>query len=300
VPPDEVIPLIDAGPRVIGRQTETLSTAFDGALEPLRALRTPPDEVAQAVKIAEEGVARNILALNDVLREAYDADRAFWQRLGGSGSFAPASPRAEAWAKGTGDALRALEERLASSTTMANSREQVLKARADALTEQQRQAHDRLAAFAARTAWLPIGLELWTRLYPIIAGALAITVLVRLQRVLVLRQRIGDDHLDEMAPSWIIAPPGAPGRWWALILVAIPLVASAHAALTALRDVALFTTPVGERHLAAMVLYGLVYLAILVAGTAQLRAVLIGSSPAGAAPAGSSTLARQDPEERLV
>lgn len=98
-------------------------------------------------------------------------------------------------------------------------------------------------------------------------------MLVRLQRLMLLRQTLGDRHLDELAPSWIIGPPGAPGRWWGLVLVATPLLLSAHAAFVALRDGDLFITPVGERSIATMGLYGAVYVAIVVAGLVQLRAL---------------------------
>jgi hypothetical protein len=58
-----------------------------------------------------------------------------------------------------------------------------------------------------------------------------------------------------------------------LILVSTPLLLSAHAAFAALRDADLFVTPVGERSVATMAVYGVVYAAIVVAGLVQLRAI---------------------------
>jgi hypothetical protein len=288
---DEVVPIADAVRRVFGKQTEALSVALDGALGPLRTLHAPPSEVADAIKIAEEGIGRNVLALNDLLREAFEGDPPFWQRLSAPGAtFASVSARGASWHAGTGDAVRALEERLASAATHAKSREQVLTQRVQALDGQQAQARERLAAFATRMAWVPVGLELWTRLYPIVAGALALTVLVRLQRIMLLRQALGDRHLDELAPSWIIGPPGTPGRWWALTLVSIPLLLSAHAAFAALRDAALFVNPVGDRDVASMVSYGAVYAAMVAAGLMQLRAMLSGATSRNDARSGRGAL----------
>ena len=277
---EEVIPIGDAVQRVFGKQTETLSMALDGALAPLRALRPVPSEIADAIKIAEEGLGRNVFALNDLLREAFEGDPPFWQRLSPPGAtFAAISSRGATWQTGTVEALRAVEERLASAATRAKSREQVLTQRAQLLDGQQAQARERLAAFTTRMAWLPVGLELWTRLYPIVAGALALTVLVRLGRIMLLRRALGDRHLDELAPSWIIGPPAAPGRWWALTVVCLPLLLAAHAAIASMRDPSLFVNLFGDRDVAVLGVYGTVYAAILVAGVLQLRAMLGGAEP---------------------
>ncbi len=271
---EETVPLTDAVRRVIGKQTDTLGAALDGTLGPLRSLKSPPDEVADAIKIAQEGLGRSVVTLNDVLGEAFEAEPRFWQRLGAaSATFAAASARGGVWHTGTVESVRALEERLASASSVVKTREQMLAQRVGALEGQQALARERLAGFTTRMAWLPVGPELWARLYPLVAGALALTLLVRLQRVMLLRQMLGDRHLDELAPSWLIGPPGAPGRWWGLILVSTPLLLSAHAAFAALRDADLFVTPVGERSVATMAVYGVVYAAIVVAGLVQLRAI---------------------------
>jgi hypothetical protein len=265
--------------RVFGKQTEALSIALDGALGPLRALRPVPSEIADAIKIAEEGLGRNVFALNDLLREAFEGDPPFWQRLSVPGAtFASISARGTSWHAGTTEALRSVEERLASAATHAKSREQVLAQRAQTLDGQQTQARERLSRFTTRMAWLPVGLELWTRLYPIVAGALALTVLVRLQRIMLLRHALGDRHLDELAPSWIVGPPGAPGRWWALTLVFVPLLLAAHAAIASMRDASLFVNPVGDRDVVMLAVYGAAYAAIVVAGILQLRAMLRGQT----------------------
>jgi hypothetical protein len=281
---DEVIPLADAVLRVFGKQTEALSIALDGALGPLRALQAPPGDVTAAIKVAEEGLGRNVLALNDLLREAFEGDPPFWQRLSPPGAtFSAISARGAAWHAGTAEAMRAVEERLASASTLAKSREQALAQRLQMLEGQQAQARERLAAFATRVAWIPIGLESWTRLYPILAGALALTVLVRLQRIMMLRRALGDRHLDELAPSWIIGPPAAPGRWWAVTLVSLPLLMAAYAAFGALRDRDLFVNAVGDRDATMMILYGAFYIAVVAAGVLQLRSMLRGAETPDAA-----------------
>jgi hypothetical protein len=166
-----------------------------------------------------------------------------------------------------------LDQRLAAAAVILKSRIDVSRARLATLEEEQRASHDRLAAFTSRMNWIPLGLNAWARLYPIIAGALALTVLFRLRRVLLLRRSIGDQNLDVMAPSWIIGPPGAPGRWWALILVTLPVLATAHAAIAALADAALFANAVGDPNAGAMIGFGVVYTGLVLAGAWQLVAI---------------------------
>ncbi|MGQ0568063.1 MAG: hypothetical protein ACT4P5_00825 [Armatimonadota bacterium] len=271
---EEAIRLDEAIRRQIGRQTETLGLALDAAFEPLRSLRNPPAEVQDALRTAQESLGRNVLVLNEVLQEAFGADPNFWQRLNGPGAtFAPASPRAAEWARGTDEALSMLERRLAAAAVIVKSRLPVLQERVRALGSVQRASRDRLAAFVARLAWMPLGLNEWARLYPLVAGALALTVLFRLRRVLLLRRPLAGIDLDAMAPSWIIGPPAAPGRWWALILVALPFLATLHAAVTVLGNPGLFADILGDPNVPAMIGFGAAYAALIGAGIWQLLAV---------------------------
>jgi hypothetical protein len=276
---EEQILVEEAVRREIGRQVEVLSVAFDAALEPLRPMRDSPPEIADVVRTAEEGLGRNILALNEVLREAFAADPDFWQRLGAGSTFAPASARAEQWAKGTAEAQRLLETRLAATTNTLKSRLQTAQARAAALGERDQELRARMDAFSARLAWLPLGLGGWARLYPLIAGGLALTALFRLRRILLLRRALSNIDLDVMAPSWILGASSAPGRWWAMLLVSLPVAAMAYAAIAALRDPGLFTSVLGEPSPFARAVYGLAYLALTLVGAWQLLLVSRGIFP---------------------
>ncbi|MDR7420510.1 MAG: hypothetical protein QN178_16545 [Armatimonadota bacterium] len=270
---DEVITTEEAVRRQIGQQIEALSVAFDAALEPLRSLKNPPPEITDVVRTAEEGLGRNILALNDVLREAFTADPGFWERLDGP-SFAPASARAQEWTKGTAEAQRLFETRLAAAAGTLKSRIRTVRARAAVLQERHAELDTRLKAFATRLSWLPLGLEGWTRLYPLIAGALALTALFRLRRILLLRRALPGIDLDVLAPSWIVGTSTAPGRWWTLVLIALPVAATVHASLVSLRDPGLYTGLLGEPRASKAVAYGALYAAM--SGAAIWQLVLVG------------------------
>jgi hypothetical protein len=271
---EESVTIEEAIRQQIGRQVEALGAAFDAALEPLRPLKTPPAEITDVVRTAEEGLGRNILALNEVLREAFAADPGFWERLEGTAGFARASTRAAEWTQGTADALRMLETRLAAAASTLKSRARHTQARVATLQERHGELRNRMTAFTSRLSWLPLGLDGWTRLYPLIAGALALTALFRLRRILLLRRALQGIDLDLMAPSWIVGASSAPGRWWAVILVALPVLAMLHAALAALRDPNLYTGILGEPSLANVVVYGALYAGLSAVGIWQL--VLVG------------------------
>jgi hypothetical protein len=272
--PADTVQVDEAIRREIGRQVEALSLAFDAMLEALRVPRDPPREVIEVMRTAEEGLGRHTLALNGILREAFDADPGFWERLSGD-TFAPASPRTEEWARGMAEALRLTEARLTTASSALKSREGAAQARADALAGRHRELHDRLDAFAERLSWLPLGLDGWTRIYPLVAGALAVTALFRLRRIQVLRRALAGVEIDVMAPSWILGAATAPGRWWAMILIALPVFASLHAAVAALQMPRLFEGVFGEPSPPRMVGYAAAYALLGIVGLWQL--ILVGT-----------------------
>jgi hypothetical protein len=227
-----------------------------------------------------------------VLREAFAADPAFWERLTGT-TFAPASERAVEWAKGTTDAQRMLETRLAAAATTLKSRTRTAQARMTALQERHSELRERTTAFTARLSWLPLGLDGWTRLYPLIAGGLALTALFRLRRILLLRRALHGIDLDVMAPSWIVGASTAPGRWWAVTLIALPVLAMLHAVVVSLRDPNLYTGVLGEPSLLQALVYGVLYAGLSAAAIWQLVLVSRGIFARGTErPAGSSNLPR--------
>lgn len=273
--PADTVQVSEAIRREIGRQVEVLSLAFDAMLEPLRVPQSPPREVMEVMRTAEEGLGRHTLVLNEVLREAFDTDAGFYERLDGD-TFAPASPRAGEWARGMAEALRLTEARLATALSALKGREGAAQARAEALAGRHRELRDRLGTFAGRLSWLPLGLDGWIRVYPIVAGALAVTALFRLRRIQVLRRALAGVDLDVMAPSWILGAASAPGRGWAMILIALPVLASVHAAAAALQMPRLFEGVLGEPSPPTMAGYAAAYALLGVIGLWQLILVGVG------------------------
>jgi hypothetical protein len=256
--------------RQIGQLVEALGLAADGTLEPLRALGEGPPEIKEAVRIAQDSLGPAVLALNGVLRDALAADPTFWVRVDGPTGFGPASPGAAAWSRSMEETVRGLDARLSEAQTGLVARARAAAARAERLRERQREAEADRAALAARLAWLPMSPEGWLRLYPMIAGALALTVLFRLRRVLLLRGALAGADVDALAPSWVVGPPAAPGRWWALVLVALPVAATAHGVTVALGDGALFADAAGGPDLPAAAAYGAAYAVLVLAALWQL------------------------------
>jgi hypothetical protein len=166
------------------------------------------------------------------------------------------------------EALRMLTRRLAAAGTVAKGRQQALEARVRALRAKQGDLNERLKEFT--------GPEDAMRLYPIVAGALTLTALFRLRRILALRRALAGVDLDLVALSWVVASPSSPGRWWALLLIASPLGATIHAAAAALADRGLFVTVLGDPSQAMMVGYAVVYTALILVGIGQLLAVTRG------------------------
>jgi hypothetical protein len=275
----ETVIVEEAIRRQIGRLVETLGLALDATLAPLRAIREPPPEIRDAIRTAEESLGGTVLALNEVLRAALDADPGFWERLNGpANTFGSASPRAAEWTRDTLNAVRMLDARLAEARATLAGRRRAQAGRAAVLRERHRETEARAAA-VARLAWLPLGPDGWVRLYPLIAGSLTLTALFRLRRILALRTALSGIDLDVLAPSWVIGASTAPGRWWALILVSLPVAATAHAALTALGDASLFAGTLGEASLAMTGVYGLAYGALVVVAIWQLVLVGLGTFP---------------------
>jgi hypothetical protein len=256
--------------RQIGQRVEALGLAADGTLEPLRALGETPPEIKDAVRIAEDNLGPGVLALNGVLRDALAADPTFWVRLDGPTGFGSASPGAAAWNRTMEETVRGLNTRLSEARAGLAARARAAAGRAERLRERQREAETNRAALAARLAWLPTAPETWLRLYPMIAGALALTVLFRLRRILLLRSALAGADVDALAPSWVVGPPAAPGRWWALVLVALPVVATGHAVTVALGDGALFADATGGPDLPTVAAYGAAYAALVLTALWQL------------------------------
>ncbi|MDR7548513.1 MAG: hypothetical protein QN131_01070, partial [Armatimonadota bacterium] len=274
---EEAVTIEEAIRREIGRQTEALASSLDSALEPLRRVRPAPPEIEDALGAAQERVGRHVLVLNEVLREAFASDPAFWQRLSGSGlPFAAASARSEQVATALDEAVHSLERSLADAAVGLRSRRSAQQARLTILEARQREQGERLALFTARTAWIPLAPDAWARIYPLVAAGLALTVLLRMRRILLLRRLLGAADPDAITPSWIAGPVTAAGRWWALVVVALPLLAAIHAWVTVLADPGLFSTVLGEPSPAMRLGFGAAYAVLTVVGVVQLASVARG------------------------
>ncbi|MDI6771520.1 MAG: hypothetical protein QME77_02910 [bacterium] len=261
----------------IGKQVETLGVALDGALGPLRALQNPPAEIVEALRAAEKDLGRHVLALNEVLREAYAADPAFWQRWDDPGAtFGAASPRAEEVLQEIEQARRTLDRRLATAAAALRSRQPELAARSAELTAGGRNLKERLAGVNSRPWSIPLGMGDLARLFPALAGVLTLMVLFRLKRVLALRRAHDGVNLDLLAPSWVVGSRSTPGAWWALILVCAPLVITIHASVATLGDPGLFVSLLGDPSPGSAIAFGAAYAALVLVGIGQLPAVTRG------------------------
>ncbi|MDR7522624.1 MAG: hypothetical protein QN168_09195 [Armatimonadota bacterium] len=274
---DEAVTVEEAIRREIGRQTEALASVLDSALEPLRRVRPAPVEIEDALGAAQGGVGRHVLVLNEVLREAFASDPAFWQRLNGPGlPFAAASARSEQVATALDQAVHSLERSLADAAVGLRSRRNAQQARLAILAARQREQGERLALFTARTAWIPLAPDAWARIYPLVAAGLALTVLLRMRRILLLRGLLGAADPDAITPSWIAGPLTTAGRWWALVVVALPLLAAIHAWVAVLSDPGLFSTVLGEPSPAMRLGFGAAYAVLTVVGVIQFASVARG------------------------
>jgi hypothetical protein len=261
----------------IGKQVESLGVALDGALGPLRALQNPPAEIAEALRAAEQGLGRHVLALNEVLREAYAADPAFWRRWDEPGAtLGAASPRAGEVLQEIEQARRALDRRLTTAAAALRIRQPELAARAAELAARGRNLKERLAGVNSHPWSIPPGLGDLARLFPALSGVLTLMVLFRLKRILALRRAHEGINLDLLAPSWVVGPRSAPGAWWALILVCAPLVITIHASVATLGDPGLFVSLLGDPSPGSAVAFGAAYAALVLMGIGQLPAVTRG------------------------
>lgn len=273
---EDTITIEEAIRQEIGRQTEVLAQALDEAIEPLLAIKQPPPEIAEALRTAREGIGRPVLSLNEILRAAFARDREFWHRWNAPGAgLGAASPHAEDAARRIEGSLRLLERQLASAGAALGERARALQARLERLQAAQEGLGSRGAA-AARMGWLALRAEDAARVYPVVAGGLALTVLVRLRRILAMRRALGGADLELLAPSWLAGAPGSPGRWWALVLVSLPLAAAAHASAAAFGDPGLFVTIGGDTSAATRAGFGLVYALLVLAGIRHLLPVAWG------------------------
>ncbi len=274
-PSDESISVEEAIRQQIGRQVEALSLSLDAAMDPLRSLKDPPPEIQDALKVAQEDLGRNVLALNEVLRDAFANAPSFWQKLNGGATFGAASPRALEVTRSINQSLRALDSRLGSASAM-RSRQQVLQARLAALQATQHELGDRLAALGTRLGWIPLSPEEWIRLFPILAGVVALTVLFRLRRILHYRKALGGVDLDLTAPSWIVGSPTSPGRWWAVLLIALPLIETVYASYNAMVDPGLSASILGDSSVLTIVGFWAIYAALIGGAIIQFYAVARG------------------------
>jgi hypothetical protein len=241
-------------------------------MDPLRSLKDPPPEVQEALKVAEEDLGRNVLALNEILRDALASDPNFWQKLAGGATFGAASPQAQEVTRNIDQALRDLDSRLASRGAMM-SRRQALETRITSLRAAQHELGDRLAGLGSRLEWIPLSPEEGIRFYPLLAGALALTVLFRARRILHYRRLLGGTDLDLVAPSWIVGSPTSPGRWWAMFLIALPLIETVYASYNAIVTPGLSTTALGSANAWTTAGCWAAYAALVIVGVVQLLAI---------------------------
>lgn len=261
----------------IGKQVEALGVALDGALGPMRALQNPPAEIAEALRAAEQDLGRHVLALNEVLREAFAADPAFWQRWDEPGAtFGAASPRAGEVLQEIEQARRAFDRRLATAAAALRSRQPEQQARSAELAARGRNLNERLAGVNSHPWSIPLSLGDLARLFPALAGVLTLMALFRLRRILALRRAHDGVNLDLLAPSWVVGPRSTPGAWWALILVCTPLVITIHASVATLGDPGLFVSLLGDPSPGSAVAFGAAYAALVLMGIGQLPAVTRG------------------------
>jgi hypothetical protein len=168
--------------------------------------------------------------------------------------------------------MHALDDRLGSASAM-KSRQQVLQARLAGLQATQHELGDRLAALGARLGWIPLSPDEWIRLYPLLAGVLALTVLFRVRRILYYRRALSGVDLDLAAPSWIASSPTLPGRWWAMFLIALPLIETVYASYNAMVDPGLSVSILGDSSVLTTVGFWAIYAALIGAGMIQLFSV---------------------------
>ncbi|MGQ0550552.1 MAG: hypothetical protein ACT4PY_12890 [Armatimonadota bacterium] len=239
--------------RHIGRTVEALSLSLEAALEPLRLLKPAPARTEEAYRAAQV-VSHDIMALNHVLREAFAADPNFWARWQGQDSrFGAVSARAKEAVRRVEDGLRALDGTLVAASASWKRQQQEDLALSAALRARQAEVNERLTEFPRRLGWIPGDLEDTLRLYPIVAGALAVTALFSLWHILRTRRE------------------GA-GERSVLFPVAAPLIATIHAAVAVITDRGLHAASPGNP--GPTTPYEAAYAALILVGAALLVVVM--------------------------
>ncbi len=288
-PEEETITVDEAIRRQIGKEIESLATAFDQALESARSIKDIPHDVESMLRETRGAVGRDVISLNEILRQAFDADPYFWKRWERPGAtFGAASPKADEAMRRIESGLRGLLKTLATASAQAKTQQQEIAASVEAVRASEVELRERMAKAREVFGRFPLGMDEAARIYPLVAAALALTAFVRLRRLLVLRQTLGIADADAAAPSWAIASPVSPGRWWSLVLVAAPLLAAVHSAAAAAADPGLFTTALGDQSRGMHVEFMVGYAVLGVLGALQFamaaRVLLAGA--AGATPGG--------------
>ncbi len=258
--------------RQIGRHVDALSLLLDGALEPLRASKQPPHEAEDAYR-AGQALGGEVAGLNHILREAFAADPSFWARLEGQGSrFGAVSARAGDASRRIEDGLRALDEKLAAASAAWKSQQQEDRTAIETLRARQADLSELLTEFRRRLGWIPLNLEDALRLYPLVAGALAVIALFLLRQALrAQRARAADDHAAR-ARSWA-GSPASKDRWSILLLAALPLIATIHAAIAAITARGLYTSAPADPGATLILIYGTAYAALILMGLGLLLGI---------------------------
>ena len=270
-PSDEEITVEGAIRGQIGKQMEALSLSFEKALEPLRTATNTPAGTLEILREAQETIGREIqVDLNKILQDAFGADPTFWQRWERQATFGAVSTRAEETTRRIDEALRIVLDRLAKAAGQARNHQQELQTRLEGLRTKERVLTDRLERIVGSTARVPLAPEEWARLYPVVVGALTLTVLFRLRRILIQRRALTGIDLDQFAPSWVVGSSSSPGRLWSLVLVVSPLAAVIHASAYVVTDPGLFVTALGESSTIMTAAYGVAYAALILTGLWQL------------------------------
>ncbi len=257
--------------RRIGVHSEALTLALDSALEPLAQARTHLPTVEGVLRTARNGVARSVLELNPALRSAFAADPESWQRWQAPGaSYGLASPDLEKVARGIEEGLRGLKLQLAAAGADARDRLRAARERVERVGAGEAAMKARLDAVKAQLDWLPAQPAEVARFFPVVLGGLALTVLLRLRRLLDMRRAIGVSEANPAASSWLVGTPSHAGGWWALALALLPLVGAIHASVMVMADPGVFTTPLGDQDLSLMVGFGATYAVLIAASIAQI------------------------------
>jgi len=272
----EDVPVEEVIRRQIGRHAEALSVSLEAALEPLRALKNPPHAPETALRATQASVARDVVGLNQTLRGAFAADPNFWVRWRQDGGLGVASPETAQAVRRIEEGLNSLDASLAATATAWKGRQEQHQAVVSTLRARQTDLKERWAQFSRQFAWMPLGLHGALRLYPLIAGALALTLLVRLRRILALRRAHTGVDLDVLAPSWVVGLPSPAARLWAFILAAAPLAAALHASMAAAADRGLFVNGLGEYNHTMLIGYAATYAVLIVSGLVQLVGIARG------------------------